>query len=414
MTSTHLLRPRRRTRLVVAALLLCAIGIAPQHAARAQDKTAYDADRKRALQLYDANNFAEAEPLLEKLAAANPNDVVVLERLGYATLANSTLIKDPAARAQARQRARGALLRAKELGDDSNLLQYALDALDAPDAAAVPFSSLQEADKAMREGEQFFAAGQLDKAVEAYQRALKLDPHLYHAALFVGDSYFKQRQYDKAGEWFARAVAINPDRETAYRYWGDALVAQDKREAARDKFIEAIVAEPYNRSPRAGLAQWGQRYGRDLRHPQLEIPVDVQMGPDGRTTINLSPQALAGGAAGDGGSAWLAYGTTRSAWAKEKFAQAYPNERAYRHTLAEEVEALSAVADLVRAQMKEKKIKQLNPSLANLLKLSDAGLLEAYVLFALPDRGIAQDYEAYRKANREKLRRYWLEFVVGN
>ena len=411
MSPTHF-RPRRRAQFVAAALLLCAL--APQFAARAQDKTTYEADRQRALQLYDANNFAEAQPLLERLAEANPNDVVVLERLGYATLSNSTLIKDPAARAQARQRARGALLRAKELGDNSNLLQYALDVLNAPDATDVPFSNLQEADKAMREGEQLFAAGQLAKAVEAYQRALQLDPHLYHAALFIGDSYFKQQQYERAGEWFARAISIDPNRETAYRYWGDALVAQDKREAARDKFIDAIVAEPYSRSPRAGLMQWGQHYGRALHHPQLDIPVEVQRGPDGRVTINMSAQSLLGGAADDGSGAWLAYGTTRAAWSKEKFAKTYPNERAYRHSLAEEVEALGTVADLVRAQMKEKKIKQLNPSLANLLKLSDAGLLEAYVLFARPDQGIAQDYEAYRTANRDKLRRYWLEFVVAD
>lgn len=262
----------------------------------------------------------------------------------------------------------------------------------------------------MREGEQLFAAGQLDKAIAAYQRALQLDPHLYYAALFIGDSYFKQGQYDKAGEWFARAISIDPNRETAHRYWGDALVAQDKRDAARDHFVDAIVAEPYSQSPRMGLAQWGQRYGRNLQHPRLDIPANVQTGPDGRVTINLSPQALSDAA--DGSSAWLAYGTTRALWSKEKFAQAYPNERAYRHSLAEEAEALKAVADLVRAQVQEKKIKQLNPSLANLLKLSDAGLLEAYILFARADRGIAQDYVAYRNANRDKLRRYWVEFVT--
>jgi tetratricopeptide (TPR) repeat protein len=394
-----------------AALLVCALGCAPPRAARAQDKATYDADRKRAFQLYEANNFVAALPLLEKLAAANPEDVPVLERLGFALYANSTIIEDPAARKQARQRARGALLRARELGDDSNLLQYALGALEAPDdAAPVPFSDLQGAEQAMRAGEQFFAAGQLAKAIEAYQRALQLDPHLYYAALFIGDSYFKQNLHDKAGEWFARAVQIDPDIETAHRYWGDALVAQDKRDAARDKFVEAIVAEPYTQSARVGLAQWGQRYKRDLHHPRLDIPVDVQQGPDGKNTINLSAQALIGGE--DGGSAWLVYGITRTAWSKEKFAKAYPNERAYRHSLAEEVEALNAVADLVRAQMKEKKIKQLNPSLANLLKLSDAGLLEAYVLFARADQGIAQDYVAYRRANRDKLRRYWVEFVT--
>jgi len=47
------------------------------------------------------------------------------------------------------------------------------------------------------------------------------------------------------------------------------------------------------------------------------------------------------------------------------------------------------------------------------MKLSDAGLLEAYILFARPDKGIARDYAPYRKANREKLKRYWMEIVIG-
>jgi hypothetical protein len=47
------------------------------------------------------------------------------------------------------------------------------------------------------------------------------------------------------------------------------------------------------------------------------------------------------------------------------------------------------------------------------MKLNDAGLLEAYILFVKPDKDIARDYDAYRKTNRDKLRRYWLEVVIS-
>jgi hypothetical protein len=70
------------------------------------------------------------------------------------------------------------------------------------------------------------------------------------------------------------------------------------------------------------------------------------------------------------------------------------------------------VADTVREAVKPKKRKKLDESLTNLLALSDAGLLEPYVLFARADAGIAQDYADYRKANREKLRRYLSEYVA--
>ena len=47
------------------------------------------------------------------------------------------------------------------------------------------------------------------------------------------------------------------------------------------------------------------------------------------------------------------------------------------------------------------------------MELNDSGLLEAYILFARPDEGIARDYEAHRAANRYKFRSYWMEVVIG-
>jgi hypothetical protein len=67
----------------------------------------------------------------------------------------------------------------------------------------------------------------------------------------------------------------------------------------------------------------------------------------------------------------------------------------------------------VQVQTKEKPGTKLTASLENLMKLNDAGLIEAYVLFVLPDEGIARDYPSYRKSNRDKLKQYWAKFVVG-
>ena len=58
-------------------------------------------------------------------------------------------------------------------------------------------------------------------------------------------------------------------------------------------------------------------------------------------------------------------------------------------------------------------MKKLEQSLEMLVNLNQMGLLEAYVLFARPDQGIASDYPAYRAANRDKLRRYWMEVVIA-
>jgi tetratricopeptide (TPR) repeat protein len=383
-----------------------------------------DSDRARALKLYESSNFVEAVPLLEKVAAGNPNDVVVLSRLGFALYATSTAIKDKDARQAVLERARQILIRANELGDDSNLTRVTLEALASPDPTDAPFSNLREAEKTIREGEKAFVRGELDKALAAYERALKLDPKLYEAALYAGDMYFKKghaatderEKYelmDKAGRWFARAVEINPNRETAHRYWGDALMmGQKKREESRQKFVEAIVAEPYNRRAWVGLTQWAQVYGVTLGHPRIDVPTNVSSLKDNKMTITIDPKAINDKV--DGSSAWMFYGLTRATWATEKFAKEFPSEKSYRHSLPEEAEALGNVAGLVKQQLKEGKIKQIDPMLERLVRLYDGGLLEAYVLFAHANQGIAMDYPTYRKANRDKLRRYLLEYVSAN
>jgi tetratricopeptide (TPR) repeat protein len=392
--------------------------------ALAQVMENYQAERQRAMRLFEQNKFAEAAPLLQKLADANSSDIAVWESLGWATYVLSGSIKDPEARAQARERARKALLHAQELGDNSELLRTGLEGLSQPDPADAAFSSNKEADAAMREGEDAHSRGDLDKAIAAYQRALTLDPKLYFAALFTGDMYFKKgyqerdpatkkAQMDKAGEWFARAIAIEPNIETAHRYWGDALMNLGQMAAARDKFIDAIIAEPYNRGAYVGLIQWAEQNSIGLSHPKIEQPdASMKASTDkGKTTITIDPKALDP----KQGPAyyWSFYDLMRSTYPTASFAKDYPGEKTYRHSLKEEAAALRVVAEVAAKDLKAGKSKSLDESLANLVKLHEAGLIEAYVLFVRPDQGIARDYAAYRQTNRDQLRRYWTEVVVS-
>jgi hypothetical protein len=54
----------------------------------------------------------------------------------------------------------------------------------------------------------------------------------------------------------------------------------------------------------------------------------------------------------------------------------------------------------------------LNPQIATLIKIKGEGLLEAYILLARPDEGLAQDYAGYRNDHRDKLLQYMNEYVV--
>jgi hypothetical protein len=174
--------------------------------------------------------------------------------------------------------------------------------------------------------------------------------------------------------------------------------------------VEAYITEPYSKFSRAGLSQWGTVTKTPLGHPKIDIPTNVKYDEKGDVQINLDAGMLMGGK-DDGSFAWIVYGGTRSLWHKEKFAKTFPDEKTYRHSLNEEAEALHLVISTATA---EKKTKKLSPSLAKLKELDGKGLLEAYILLAMADEGIAADYPNYRAQNRDKLRRYVVEYVLTN
>jgi len=389
-------------------VLLLALPSATQLLARApsEDEIAL---RNRAFLLWDQGNQTEALPLLEKLAIARPTDVVVLERLGGALAGSAHQIPDPEVRKQVVLRARSILLRAKELGDNSGYLTVMLEQL--PENGEVPaFSTRKEVDDALREGEAAFGKSDFAGAMAAYKRAFQFDPNSYAAALFTGDVYFNMNQMDKAANWFATAIKIDPDRETAYRYWGDALMKDGKMDEARSRFIDAVIAEPYIRTSWVGLERWAGRNNAKLSHPKIEPPGSVSVQGD-QINIILDPAALD---KKDGSQYWIIYPMSRALWHGDKFREEFPKEKAYRHTLREEVEALGTVADAVSEDAKKpRKRKKLDPALLTLLNLRDQGLLEAFVLLSRPDEGIVKDYTAYRAAHRDKLVQYISEWLIS-
>jgi tetratricopeptide (TPR) repeat protein len=399
--------PTRRlkltTPLVVLLLILCVL--CP--AFGAQD----DAERARAFQLFEEAKYAEALPVFEKLAAKYPDDSAVIKRYGLLMMGQGAYLKDPAARKEARRRGREILIRAQELGAGDALVRSMIESVPPDGGDDTKFSSKKEAEDAMREGEAAFAKKDFGKALELYQLALMFDPELYEAALFTGDVYFARAEQKKAGEWFGRAAAINPDRETAYRYWGDALMKQGRVTEAGDKFIEAYLAEPYSRLTRAAFLNWGQRVNVNLNHPAVEIPTSVSSSQPGQVTINLDPNSLKKEDKSGAGAAWITYGLIRGGWGQAHFAKEYPQEKKYRHSLKEEADALRAALKIYQAQQ-AKSPQSTDPAFQTLAKLEKEGFLEAFILLALPNEGIAQDYPVYRHRNLDVLRRYVKQYVL--
>ena len=390
----------------VVVLLFCVFSYCSPVSGQTGDSIA---DLKaKILDLTRQTKYTEALPLLEKIVVAEPNNAEMQFYLGFALVAQAMNTKEEPERKALRLRARSAFLRAKELNIQEPLVDALIAAIPLDGADGAAFSQNIAANSLMTEAEAFFAQGKLDQALSSYQKALELDPKLYHAALFAGDVFMQKEDFAQAEIWYQRAIAIDPNRETAYRYSATPLMKQGKTELARDRYIEAFITEPYNKFARAGLVQWAQITKTSLAHPVIDIPTDVTFDEKGNANINLNANALLGGK-DDGSFAWISYGATRSTWRKEQFAKKFPQEPVYRHSLAEEVDALRSVITLATV---DKKVKNLSPSLAKLKKLNDDGLLEAYILLARADEGISKDHPAYLQANREKLRRYVIEYVV--
>jgi tetratricopeptide (TPR) repeat protein len=275
-----------------------------------------------------------------------------------------------------------------------------------PGATAAAVMQKSPGAESMLRAQKAFSNGKMKKALALYKQAAEADPRLYEAALFAGDTEFKLKNYDEAGTWFAKAIAINPDRETAYRYWGDTLTHKGEQKAARSKFVDAVIAEPYTKAPWVGLQQWADASNARLASPPITLP--KQAVPDEKGNVNVSVDPSKAGDLASG--AWLVYSTQPMMWRSTEFKKHYPNETVYRHSLAEEAESLRAVIAVV----KEQKIPEdkLDATLKSLIALDKDGMLECWILLNGADRGIVEDYAAYRATHRELLHAYIDKYVI--
>jgi tetratricopeptide (TPR) repeat protein len=258
----------------------------------------------------------------------------------------------------------------------------------------------------MNAGEAAFARRDFDEALKDYAKALEIEPKNYTAVLFTGNTYDRKNDYAKAREWYERAMRLDPNTETAYRYYADMLAKQGDMANARAMLIDAAVAEPYNKIVWREIRAWAIINKTEFKVVYLGIPLPPKDDP-----------TFGGKLSAEVASAWRTYFSVKSEWEKGgRFDKEFPQEGEYRHSLAEESEALTAAAQVLKKLKEDKKTAGLvtgdDPTASLLLKLDEASLIDAYVLFSLGDDGIAKDYVAYRAKNRDKLEAYMDKFVM--
>lgn len=384
-------------------LLILRAPLAAQASAQAPSQTR----RQTAIALFNQGKRLEALPRLEELAQKDPDDSEVLVDLAASLVDHAATLTDADAAARERFRARDLLQRAWGLGNTSPMAENLRQLLnELPASGAIKFSDNPTVEQAMNAGEAAFARRDFDEAIKNYFKALELDPKLYTAALFIGNTYDKEGQYPKATEWYERAIQLDSNIETAFRYYADMLAKQGDMVKARTMLIHAAVAEPYNKIVWREIRAWAtiNKTAFNIVFAAIPVPRTEDTAVGG---ARLSPELTA---------AWRTYYSVKDDWKKgDKFEKQFPQEREYRHSVAEESDALTTTIKILKRLREDKKTASLvadDPTASLLLKLSDAGLIEPYVLFSLGDDGIAKDYIAYRAKNRDKLEAYMDKFVI--
>jgi tetratricopeptide (TPR) repeat protein len=366
--------------------------------------------RQRAFELFKQDKHLEALPMFEELALKSPDDRDVLLGLGVCLVSEAATLDDQDAAAKERVRARQVLLKAKKLGNTAALLENILQMI--PEDGVVKYENTP-ADQAMRAAEAAFSKRDFEEAIKNYLKVLDYEPKNYGAVLFIGDTYFAEKDWAKAGEWYQRAIDVDPNKETAHRYYADMLLKNGEAEKSRTRFIQAVVAEPYNPITWRALQGWATTNKLELKRVHMDTPNNVSQTGEKNITITMDPKGPE-----ETTTLWLSYGLAKAKWRGDEFKKHFPAEKQYRHSLAEEADALTLAATVwTETNESDKKKKKASsppkdPNLILLLKLYQAKMIEPYVLLNAADDGIAQDYAAYREKNRAKLEQYLSEFVV--
>jgi Flp pilus assembly protein TadD len=415
LLKTTSMRIPRLPNLLLLFLSLCAMPAVVFRANAGEENVAQvkpsDQDRRQeAVTLFSQGKRLEALPLLEELVQQNPQDAELLVALGASLIDHAATLTDQDAAAKERFRARDLVQKAWQLGNTSPLTENLRQLLrELPANGAVRFSDNPAVQQVMDAGEAAFARRDFDEALITYAKALELEPTNYSATLFTANAYDRKDDFARASQWYERAMRLDPDIETAFRYYADMLAKRGDMAKARSMLIHAAVAEPYNKIVWREIRAWALINKTAFNLVYLPIPRIAKDGSSETARPDSGPPPQLA-------SAWQAYHSVIADWRTGgKFEKQFPQETAYRHSLPEESEALTAVATVLQTLRQDETGAALvasNAVAGQLLKLHEAGLIDPYVLFSLGDDGIARDYKAYRAVNRAKLEEYMDKFVM--
>jgi tetratricopeptide (TPR) repeat protein len=117
------------------------------------------------------------------------------------------------------------------------------------------------------------------QAIEAYERALCIDPEKLDALVNCGTLCYEEGNLKKAAEYFARALRVDPDNALAHFNLGSVLEEVGRLEAARLHLRNAVRLDPNYPDAHYNLAFVCEKlgaYGEAQQHWQAYIRLDPE------------------------------------------------------------------------------------------------------------------------------------------
>ncbi len=367
------------------------------------DASPADPDRQEAMRLYKEHKLGEAAEWWQKVVAKYPGDMAAHEALGSSLLIRAAGQSDQKNKISDRVQAHAELMRAHELGDNSELCQALLSAVPE-DGSEVRHPNQKEVNAALARGDAAIESLDRDGATREYSLAVELSPDNYFTPVGIGLKYVRLKQWEEAGKWYALSLRISPDNGTAYGNWVVALTEAGEMKEAREKLVQGLLISDgtYINLP---LNRWLNANHLKLKKINIKVPDEYPIGKI-KTMIVVDPAWLG---KNDGGDAWLMYPRARRLW-KKHFDESYIT--GYRHSLAEEVDALSQVVAAFNESLAKGNVKEPDPALMLLSHFQREGLLEAFVLLVQGDKEVSSELYRYQTQHRDKLMEFADKYII--
>jgi len=116
--------------------------------------------------------------------------------------------------------------------------------LSQPGMPQKPLSSQSPAERAVTEGFQAIAKGDLKSAQAAFNEALKLEPRQTGAMLGLAEVYLQRKQPREAEAQLKQALAAQPDNAEIYAAYGRYHFSQGQHSQAEAAYKKAIALDP--------------------------------------------------------------------------------------------------------------------------------------------------------------------------